>query len=176
MDQRPLVLVATAFISNYVASSVARLGVKELTRKLCSIEKVLENLRRMVNGIVISFVHPHVEVLEAEQLVTEILHEITVPAHIKGYQYLREAILIAVKDMDVCNAMEKVLYPRVAKVFHTTPQRVIRAMRHAITVVWRKSNHAIIEKHCGYLGGKPNPSQFIEALAEDVQWQLDKDK
>lgn len=85
-------------------------------------------------------------------------------------------ILIAVKDMDVCNAMEKVLYPRVAMIFHTTPQRVIRAMRHAITIIWRKSNHAIIEKHCGYLGGKPNPSQFIEALAEDVQWQLDKDK
>lgn len=176
MDQRPQVLVATAFISNYVASSVARLGVKELTRKPCSIEKVLENLRRIVNGTVISFVHPHVDVQGAEQLVTEILHEIAVPAHIKGYQYLREAILIAVKDMDVCNAMEKVLYPRVAMIFHTTPQRVIRAMRHAITIIWRKSNHAIIEKHCGYLGGKPNPSQFIEALAEDVQWQLDKDK
>lgn len=175
MDQRPQVLVATAFISNYVASSVARLGVKELTRKPCSIEKVLENLRRMVNGTVVSVVHPHVDVQEAEQLVTKILHEIAVPAHIKGYQYLREAIIIAVKDMDVCNAMEKVLYPRVAKVFHTTPQRVIRAMRHAITVIWRKSNRAIIEKHCGYLGGKPNPSQFIEALAEDVHWQLDKD-
>ena len=176
IDQRPQILVATAFISNYVASSVARLGVKELTRKPCSIEKVLENLRRIVNGTVISFVHPHVDVQGAEQLVTEILHEIAVPAHIKGYQYLREAILIAVKDMDVCNAMEKVLYPRVAMIFHTTPQRVIRAIRHAITIIWRKSNHAIIEKHCGYLGGKPNPSQFIEALAEDVQWQLDKDK
>ena len=49
-------------------------------------------------------------------------------------------------------------------------------MRHAITIIWRRSNRAIIEKHCGYLGGKPNPSQFIETLAEDVQWQLDKDK
>lgn len=128
IDQRPQVLVATAFISNYVASSVARLGVRELTRKPCCVEKVIENLRRMVNGTVISFVHPHVDVQEAEQLVTEILHEIAVPAHIKGYQYLREAIIIAVKDKDVCNAMEEVLYPRVAMIFHTTPQRVIRAM------------------------------------------------
>lgn len=175
MDQRPQVLVATAFISNYVASSVARLGVKELTCKPCSIEKVIENLRRMVNGTVVSFVYPHVDVQEAEKLVTEILHEIAMPTYIKGYQYLSEAIIIAVRDMDVCNAMEKVLYPRVAKVFHTTPKRVIRAMRHAITVIWRKSNRAIIEKHCGYLGGKPNPSQFIEALVEDVQWRLDKD-
>lgn len=177
VDQRPQVLVVTAFISNYVASSVAHLGVKALTRKPCSVEKVIENLKRIVNGTVCNpVIYPHVDAQEAEQLVTKILHEIAVPAHIKGYQYLREAIIIAVKDMDVCNAMEKVLYPRVAKVFHTTPQRVIRAMRHAITVVWRKSNHAIIEKHCGYLGGKPNPSQFIEALAEDVHWQLDKDE
>lgn len=175
VDQRPQVLVATAFISNYVASSVARLGVRELTRKPCSVEKVIENLKRMVNGTVNPFVYPHVDIQAAEQLVTKILYEIAVPAHIKGYQYLREAIIIAVKDLDVCNAMEKVLYPRVAKVFHTTPQRVIRAMQHAITIIWRKSNRAIIEKHCGYLGGKPNPSQFIEALAEDVHWQLDKD-
>ena len=172
IDQRPQVLVATAFISNYVASSVARLGVRELTCKPCCVEKVIENLRRMVNGTVI---YPHVDIQEAEQLVTKILHEIAVPAHIKGYQYLREAIIIAVKDMDVCNAMEKVLYPRVAKVFHTTPQRVIRAMRHAITIIWRRNNRAIIKKYCGYLGTKPNPSQFIEALAEDIHWQLDKD-
>lgn len=172
IDQRPQVLVATAFISNYVASSVAHLGVKELTCKPCSVEKVIESLKRMVSN---SCIYPHVDIQESEQLVTEILHEIAVPAHIKGYQYLREAILIAVKDMDVCNAMEKVLYPRVAEVFHTTPQRVIRAMRHAISVIWRRSNRAIIEEHCGYLGGKPNPSQFIEALVEDVHWQLDKD-
>lgn len=88
IDQRPQVLVATAFISNYVASSVARLGVRELTCKPCCVEKVIENLRRMVNGTAI---YPHVDIQEAEQLVTKILHEIAVPAHTKGYQYLREA-------------------------------------------------------------------------------------
>lgn len=173
----PKALIVSAFISNYVAATAGRMGVQQIIRKPCHVDTIVKYLHAMATN---ARKEPVIFLWDGEQnvtsLVTRILHDIGVPAHIKGYQYLLEAIIIAVKDMDVCNAMEKVLYPRVAKVFHTTPQRVIRAMRHAITVIWRKSNHAIIEKYCGYLGGKPNPTQFIEALAEDVQWQLDKDK
>jgi two-component system response regulator (stage 0 sporulation protein A) len=172
----PKALIVSAFISNYVAATAVRMGVQQIIRKPCHVDVIVKHLHAMAMK---ARIDPVIFLWDGEQnvtsLVTRILHDIGVPAHIKGYQYLREAIIIAVKDMDVCNAMEKVLYPRVAKVFHTTPKRVIRAMRHAITVIWRKSNRAIIEKHCGYLGGKPNPSQFIEVLVEDVQWRLDKD-
>ena len=173
MDQRPQVLVATAFISNYVASSVARLGVKELTRKPCSIEKVLENLRRMVNGTVISFVHPHVDAQETEQLVTEILHEIAVPAHIKGYQYLRTAILMTISDNEIINSVTKILYPSVAKKYSTTTSRVERAIRHAIEVAWDRGDVDTLNSYFGYTiqnnRGKPTNSEFIAMIADNMR-------
>ena len=85
-----------------------------------------------------------------EGMVTAIIHEIGVPAHIKGYQYLREAIMIAVNDMDVINAVTKVLYPEVAKRFCTTPSRVERAIRHAIEVAWDRGDIETLQKYFGY--------------------------
>ena len=78
------------------------------------------------------------------------IHEIGVPAHIKGYQYLREAIMIAVGDMDVINAVTKVLYPEVAHRFSTTPSRVERAIRHAIEVAWDRGDLETLQKYFGY--------------------------
>ena len=170
MDQRPQILVATAFISNYVASSVARLGVRELTRKPCCVEKMIENLRRMVNGTVI---YPHVDVREVEQLVTKILHEIAMPAHIKGYQYLREAIIFTVNDMDAINAVTKVLYPAVARKFGTTASRVERAIRHAIEVAWDRGDVDTLNSYFGYTiqnnRGKPTNSEFIAMIADNLR-------
>ena len=109
----------------------------------------------------------HTSVDSDELTVTEILHQIGVPAHIKGYQYLREAIIIAVGDMDVINAITKVLYPMVAKTFQTTPSRVERAIRHAIESVWKKNGPQIYFEIAGYLPTeKPTNGQFIAALSE----------
>ena len=105
-----------------------------------------------------------------ELTVTEILHQIGVPAHIKGYQYLREAILIAVEDMDVINAVTKVLYPEVAKRFGTTASRVERAIRHAIEVAWDRGDLETLQKYFGYTvsvsKGKPTNSEFIAMIAD----------
>ena len=105
-------------------------------------------------------------------MVTSIIHEIGVPAHIKGYQYLREAIMIAVQDMDVINAITKVLYPQVAKTFATTPSRVERAIRHAIEVAWDRGDLETLQRFFGYTvsntKGKPTNSEFI-ALNADKQ-------
>ena len=102
--------------------------------------------------------------------VTEIIHEIGVPAHIKGYQYLREAIMIAVDDMEVINAITKVLYPAVAKRFSTTPSRVERAIRHAIEVAWDRGDLETLQKYFGYTvsnaKGKPTNSEFIAMIAD----------
>ena len=111
-----------------------------------------------------------------ESLVTSIIHEIGVPAHIKGYQYLREAIIIAVNDMDVINAITKVLYPQVAKTFQTTPSRVERAIRHAIEVAWDRGDLDTLQRFFGYTvsntKGKHTNSEFIALIADKLQLQL----
>ena len=111
-----------------------------------------------------------------EAMVTSIIHEIGVPAHIKGYQYLREAIMIAVEDMDVINAITKVLYPQVAKTFSTTPSRVERAIRHAIEVAWDRGDLETLQRFFGYTvsntKGKPTNSEFIALIADRLQLQL----
>ena len=105
-----------------------------------------------------------------KNLVTSVIHEIGVPAHIKGYQYLREAIMIAVDDMEVINAVTKVLYPAVAKRFGTTPSRVERAIRHAIEVAWDRGDLETLQKYFGYTvsntKGKPTNSEFIAMIAD----------
>ena len=110
-----------------------------------------------------------------ESSVTSIIHEIGVPAHIKGYQYLREAIMIAVDDMDVINAVTKVLYPEVAKRFSTTPSRVERAIRHAIEVAWDRGDLETLQKYFGYTvsnaKGKPTNSEFIAMIADRLVLQ-----
>ena len=101
---------------------------------------------------------------------TAIIHDVGVPAHIKGYQYLREAILIAVADMDVINAVTKVLYPEVAKRFNTTASRVERAIRHAIEVAWDRGDLETLQKYFGYtvsnVKGKPTNSEFIAMIPD----------
>ena len=98
------------------------------------------------------------------------IHEIGVPAHIKGYQYLREAIMIAVGDMDVINAVTKVLYPEVAHRFSTTPSR------HAIEVAWDRGDLETLQKYFGYTvnsaKGKPTNSEFIAMIADRIQLRL----
>ena len=110
---------------------------------------------------------------DLERKVTSIIHEVGVPAHIKGYQYLREAIMIAVEDMDVINAVTKVLYPEVAKTFGTTASRVERAIRHAIEVAWDRGDLETLQKYFGYTvsnaKGKPTNSEFIAMIADRLQ-------
>lgn len=107
--------------------------------------------------------------------ITSILHEVGVPAHIKGYSYLRKAIEIAVRDADVINAVTKVLYPEVAKEFGTTASRVERAIRHAIEVAWSRGDLDILEKYFGYTvshaKGKPTNSEFIAMIADRLRME-----
>lgn len=109
--------------------------------------------------------------LEAD--VTEIIHEIGVPAHIKGYQYLRDAIIMSVNDMDMLNSITKVLYPTIAKKYQTTSSRVERAIRHAIEVAWSRGKMDTIDELFGYTvstgKGKPTNSEFIALIADKIR-------
>ena len=111
-----------------------------------------------------------------EMQVTEIIHQIGVPAHIKGYQYLRDAILMAIEDDDIINAVTKRLYPAVAKKHSTTSSRVERAIRHAIEVAWDRGDVDILNAYFGYTihtgRGKPTNSEFIAMISDKFRLQL----
>lgn len=114
--------------------------------------------------------------LEAD--VTAIIHEIGVPAHIKGYQYLRDAIILSVNDMEMLNSITKILYPTIAKKHQTTPSRVERAIRHAIEVAWSRGKMDTIDELFGYTvstgKGKPTNSEFIALIADKIRLEYKK--
>ena len=175
-ERRPAVVATSGFMTDFVASAAAGLGVAYLMVKRCDTQALVDGLveRRGDAGRLLP--RRPVQTQSIEALVTGIIHEIGVPAHIKGYQYLREAIIIAVGDMDVINAITKVLYPQVAKTFQTTPSRVERAIRHAIEVAWDRGDLDTLQRFFGYpvsnTKGKPTNSEFIALIADKLQLQL----
>lgn len=105
--------------------------------------------------------------------VTRIIHDIGIPAHIKGYQYLRDAIIMAVNDSEIINSITKILYPDIAKKYQTTPSRVERAIRHAIEVAWNRGNTETLNNMFGYTintgKGKPTNSEFIALISDKLR-------
>ena len=112
-------------------------------------------------------------VRDLEKDVTDMIHELGVPAHIKGYQYLREAIMMSVEDIEMLNSITKILYPTIAKRFQTTPSRVERAIRHAIEVAWSRGKMETLDALFGYTintgKGKPTNSEFIALIADKIR-------
>ncbi len=177
LERRPLTLATSAFVTEYVSTAAANLGVRYLMLKPCDTAALVERLEEIRGGESLRYpAARRVGKTNIESMVTSIIHEIGVPAHIKGYQYLREAIIIAVNDMDVINAITKVLYPQVAKTFGTTPSRVERAIRHAIEVAWDRGDLDTLQRFFGYTvsntKGKPTNSEFIALIADKLQLQL----
>ena len=113
---------------------------------------------------------------DLEVLVTEIIHQIGVPAHIKGYHYLRESIMLAVENPDIINSVTKQLYPSVAVKFETTSSRVERAIRHAIEVAWDRGDVDTLNSYFGYTihngRGKPTNSEFIAMISDKLRLKL----
>lgn len=118
---------------------------------------------------------PQKIIRDLEQDVTDMIHEIGVPAHIKGYQYLREAIMMSVEDPAMISSITKILYPTIAKRFQTTPSRVERAIRHAIEVAWSRGRMETLDALFGYTintgKGKPTNSEFIALIADKIRLQ-----
>ena len=176
MENPPATLVTSGFITDYVATAAANLGARYLMLKPCDLSALADRLEEIRDSCARRLIPQNRDNTSIETLVTGIIHEIGVPAHIKGYQYLREAIIIAVNDMDVINAITKVLYPQVAKTFQTTPSRVERAIRHAIEVAWDRGDLDTLQRFFGYTvsntKGKPTNSEFIALIADKLQLQL----
>jgi len=177
MPEKPAILVTSAFLTDHVTGMLNAYNVQYFMRKPYTFRALTERLGEIWDSI--SAKADQLSLRSSaniEAMVTSIIHEIGVPAHIKGYQYLREAIIIAVNDMDVINAITKVLYPQVAKTFQTTPSRVERAIRHAIEVAWDRGDLDTLQRFFGYTvsntKGKPTNSEFIALIADKLQLQL----
>ena len=177
LEKAPITLATSTFVTGYVATAAANLGCRYLMTKPCDMAALADRLEELRGGEsqrIIPMNRADKQSIEA--MVTNIIHEIGVPAHIKGYQYLREAIIVAVNDMDVINAITKVLYPQVAKRFDTSPSRVERAIRHAIEVAWDRGDLDTLQRFFGYTvsnaKGKPTNSEFIALIADKLQLQL----
>ena len=160
-------IVLSAFCSQNMVQELTRMGAWYFIPKPAHMDSLLDRIRQATHdSSVLSL-----PTLEAE--VTAILHEVGVPAHIKGYQYVREAIILVVQNMDAINAVTKVLYPEVAKRFNTTPSRVERAIRHAIEVAWDRGDLETLQGYFGYTvnsaKGKPTNSEFIAMIADRIR-------
>ena len=175
-EQMPKVILVSAFCSDPVVAEAVELGAAYFLTKPVEPEALLDRMRAVFSRQPAEEEHP----AELKNLVTAIIHEIGVPAHIKGYRYLREAILIAVEDREVINAVTKVLYPEVAKRYSTTASRVERAIRHAIEVAWDRGDLETLQKYFGYTvsnaKGKPTNSEFIAMIADRLVLEQRKDR
>ena len=177
------VIVLSGFVNSKVVAECSGLGADYFLSKPCDVQALLARVRQLAHGRERTEADaagvdcralasaPRQEA-DLEAVVTDIIHEIGVPAHIKGYQYLREAIILTIHDMDMINAVTKVLYPEVAKRFGTTPSRVERAIRHAIEVAWDRGDVETLQKFFGYtvsgIKGKPTNSEFIAMIADHL--------
>lgn len=172
LPEPPQVVIVSAFCGGRMVSQAMELGAYCFLAKPVNEESLMEHIR----SCTAAEEAPEAVSPALEGNVTAIIHEIGVPAHIKGYQYLREAIIIAVNDMDVINAVTKVLYPEVAKRFGTTPSRVERAIRHAIEVAWDRGDLETLQKYFGYTvnsaKGKPTNSEFIAMISDRLSLQM----
>lgn len=179
-DDLPPAFIIVSMVSNQnIFMEAARAGADLCLLKPYNMESLclhicsLSNTRRMPGGG--NAVAPGTEdsSKDIETQVTQIIHQIGVPAHIKGYQYLRTAILLTVRDSDMINSVTKVLYPSVAKKYQTTTSRVERAIRHAIEVAWDRGDVDTLNSYFGYTiqnnRGKPTNSEFIAMIADNLR-------
>ena len=179
-DDLPPAFIIVSMVSNQsIFMEAARAGAD-----LCLLKPYnMESLCQHIHSLSASRATPDAEAPAAsengekapdiEAQVTKIIHQIGVPAHIKGYQYLRTAILLTVRDSEMINSVTKVLYPSVAKKYQTTTSRVERAIRHAIEVAWDRGDVDTLNSYFGYTiqnnRGKPTNSEFIAMIADNLR-------
>ena len=185
IQKRPDFIIVTAVGQEKITEDAFRKGAAYYIMKPFRNEVLIEKIK---NTRCKRHAEPFMQAMEVrkreeerkplETRVTDMIHEIGIPAHIKGYHYLRDAIIMAVEDMDVLNAITKILYPTVAKKHQTTASRVERAIRHAIEIAWDRGDLDTINSFFGYTvnncKGKPTNSEFIALLTDKLRLQYGK--
>jgi len=174
--QKPLVMVMSSFDSSRLEKETLSAGASYYFLKPFDMDMLARRIIQLSNWQNESqpvVVHNVLTDNDLELMITEIIHQIGVPAHIKGYQYLREAIMLSVKDNEMINSVTKLLYPTVAKRNSTTSSRVERAIRHAIEVAWDRGDIDTLDSYFGFTiqteRGKPTNSEFIAMIADKLR-------
>ena len=182
IKKHPKFIVISAIGQERITEDAFSLGAYYYIMKPFDNETVLNQVRAMKNDNSSHFPqsirNQREETLKLDNLendVTDMIHEVGVPAHIKGYHYLRDAIIMVIEDQEMLNSITKILYPTIAKRNQTTPSRVERAIRHAIEVAWSSGNMDIINSLFSYTvstgKGKPTNSEFIALIADKIRLQ-----
>ncbi|MBE6573273.1 MAG: sporulation transcription factor Spo0A [Ruminococcaceae bacterium] len=176
-DNPPSFIVCSVLNNQNIFRELLEAGAEHCILKPIDYNNLSERLRRLYDARTLdnryTGSNPVNTSSDLEAQVTRIIHQIGVPAHIKGYQYLRTAILMAVDDSDIINSVTKILYPSVAKKYATTSSRVERAIRHAIEVAWDRGDIDTLNSYFGYTihnsRGKPTNSEFIAMIADNIR-------
>ncbi len=174
---RPLFVILSTFNSPALEREIMSCGADYFVIKPYNLTNLLENINNLINGEHSKGAIRRFDISGSIEIrVTEILHQIGVPAHIKGYHYLRDSIIMSVEKPEIINAVTKKLYPTVAKKYETTSSRVERAIRHAIEVAWDRGDVDVLNSYFGYTihisRGKPTNSEFIAMIADKLRLQL----
>ena len=178
--ERPMIMAMSSFDNPRLEKETLNAGASYYFLKPFDINAMAERIIRLsgwrneISPVVVK--DNVVTAPELELMVTEIIHQIGVPAHIKGYHYLREAIILSVKNSEIINSVTKLLYPTVAKNHGTTSSRVERAIRHAIEVAWDRGDIDVLNSYFGYTiqndRGKPTNSEFIAMISDKLRLRL----
>lgn len=183
LKKKPIFIVLSAVGRESITDDAFELGACYYIMKPFDNEMVLDRIKHIKTTLNRKNLEPRKinafenkrEYIERnlESDVTNFIHEVGVPAHIKGYQFLRDAIMMSINDMEMLNSITKLLYPSIAKKNNTTSSRVERAIRHAIEVAWSRGNMDTLEKLFGYTvstgKGKPTNSEFIALIADKIR-------
>ncbi|MDL2280879.1 sporulation transcription factor Spo0A [Selenomonadales bacterium OttesenSCG-928-I06] len=179
-SKRPKIIMLTAFGQENITQRVAELGADYYILKPFNMEVLISRIRQLAgtqqynSPLAVNINANKTKPMDLE--VTNIIREIGIPAHIKGYQYLRDAIMMIVAEVELLGAVTKVLYPMIAEKYNTTPSRVERAIRHAIEVAWNRGNIEMINKLFGYTikidKGKPTNSEFMAMIADKLRMDI----
>lgn len=170
--QRPKVIISTAMGQDNMIQEAVRMGIDYFFLKPYDLQNLSMRIRQIAGAEgIIPLQPPTVGGFDVE--VTGILHQMGVPAHIKGYQYLRDAIVFVIEDINLLGAVTKELYPMIAEKYNTTASRVERAIRHSIELAWDRGNIDLMNKYFGYTidveRGKPTNSEFIAMIADKLK-------
>lgn len=177
LPEKPVVIAYSVSALQRTIENAVNLGADYYLLKPQSCERVADIIRELTepNTIAVGGTAMKKEV-DLEALVTEFIHELGVPAHIKGYQYIRTAIMMVVENMDMLNYITKQLYPEIAHAYNTTASRVERAIRHSIEVAWTRGKPETMNEIFGYTihtgKGKPTNSEFIAMVADRIRLQI----
>ncbi|RJQ30720.1 MAG: sporulation transcription factor Spo0A [Peptococcaceae bacterium] len=170
---RPKIIVLTAFGQENITQQAVELGADYYILKPFDFNVLAARIRQLSDGLAVSQYIAPSKPKSMDIAVTNIIHEMGVPAHIKGYHYLRDAILQVINEVNLLGAVTKELYPMIADKFNTTPSRVERAIRHAIELAWDRGNVEMMTKFFGYTidleRGKPTNSEFIAMVADKLR-------